>query len=231
MKGDRFNVSIFSASSPQEFIINLCIKLLIIVAILPIHEYAHAAAAKRMGDNTAEMMGRLTLNPLAHIDFMGALFMVLFGFGWAKPVPINPRNFKNYKKGTALTALAGPLSNLICAVIAIFACRACANVWMVTLNANWGYVCNALSVFASINLSLCVFNLIPVHPLDGAKIFSGILPSKVNAFLYKYQRQIYLVFIVLVFAGAISGPLSWIIGKIYDLFWDFFFWVDFIFAA
>ena len=78
-------MSIFSASSPQEFIINLCIKLLIIVAILPIHEYAHAVAAKRMGDNTAENLGRLTLNPLAHIDPIGALFLILFGFGWAKP--------------------------------------------------------------------------------------------------------------------------------------------------
>lgn len=223
-------MSIFSASSPQEFIINLCIKLLIIVAILPIHEYAHAVAAKRMGDNTAENLGRLTLNPLAHIDPIGALFLILFGFGWAKPVPINARNFENYKKGIALTSLAGPLSNLICAAIGIFAYRMCLNVYFMTQTEVLEYVCIALQIFSSINLSLCVFNMIPVHPLDGAKIFSGILPSKVNAYLYKYQRQIYLVFIVLVFAGAISGPMGWIINKIFNLFWKLFFWVDYLVA-
>lgn len=220
--------SIFSVSGKEELLIYVCTRLLIIFTILPVHEYAHGWAARKMGDDTAYNMGRLTLNPLAHVDWFGAVCLMLFGFGWAKPVPINPRNFKNYKKGTALTALAGPAANLICAAIGILAYRLCYDFLCVTGSATLYYVCLALSAFASINLSLCVFNLIPVQPLDGSRIFSAILPTKVNMFLYKYQRQIYMVFLLLLFLGALTGPLSWIISKLFNLLWKAFFWVDYL---
>ena len=218
--------SLFTVSSKEELIIMLCTRLLIVFAILPIHEFAHAAAARKMGDNTATMMGRYTLNPLAHVDIIGAVCLILFGFGWAKPVPINPRNFENYKKGTAITALAGPLSNLVCAFAGILVYRVLQNVIFYTFSTTAFYALIALNTFVSVNLSLAVFNLIPINPLDGSRILSGILPAKVNAFMYKYQQIIYTVFIVLIIAGFLTGPLGWVIDKLFNLMYMVFFWVD-----
>lgn len=223
-------MSLFSASSPLDFFISLCIRLLIIFTILPIHEFAHGYAARKMGDNTALISGRLTLNPLAHLDIFGALMMVLVGFGWAKPVPINPRNFKNYKKGIAITAFAGPLSNLICAAIAIFLMKIVENVSVFATNDSIMYVWLGVMYFAQINLSLAIFNLIPIPPLDGSKILSCIVPYKVIAFMNRYQMYIYLIFIALIFTGVLSGPLSFLINFFFDLFYMAFFWVDKLFG-
>lgn len=219
-----------------NLVIMLCIRLLIVFTILPIHEYAHGYAAKKLGDNTALIAGRLTLNPLAHIHPIGSVLLILFGFGWAKPVPVNPRNFKNYKRDMAITAFAGPLSNLICSLIGIFASKVLYNIFARVLLSQAAavaisYALMALNYFAIINLSLAIFNLLPIRPLDGSNILAYFLPAKANAFLYKYTNYIQIGLFALIYLGILSGPLSWLVSKVYDLFTLLFFWVDLLFGV
>ena len=222
--------------SAEYMVILLCIRLLIVFTILPIHEFSHGYAARKLGDNTALISGRLTLNPLAHVDPIGAILLLLFGFGWAKPVPVNPRNFKNYRRDMALTALAGPLSNFICALIAIFANRVIANIAMNLLISDrtyetLGFIVMGIRYFAVINLSLAIFNLIPVEPLDGSRILSYFLPPKANAFIAKYRQYFYIGMMILVFGGLLAKPLSKLIDCVYSLFNLLFFWVDILFKV
>ncbi len=216
-----------------ELVIMLCIRLLIVFTILPVHEFSHAYAARKLGDNTALIAGRLTLNPLAHIDPVGTVLLLLFGFGWAKPVPVNPRNFSNFRRDNAIVSAAGPLSNLVCAVVAIFANRFILNVYAISegsVATVMFYVYNAVYYFSIINLSLCIFNLLPIRPLDGSNILSYFLPAKANAFLYKHTRVIQIVLYAAVFLGLLSGPLSWLISKVYTLLNFLFGWVDLLFG-
>ncbi len=223
-------------NDPQTLLILVGIRLLIIFTILPVHECAHAYAAHKMGDETAYMSGRMTLNPIAHLDIFGAIFLVLFGFGWAKPVPVNPRNFRDYKKGTAITAAAGPLSNLACAAIGMFLLRiinyipVCFAISEATYNALY-YVFLAIYYFISVNLSLAIFNLIPIPPLDGSRILSVFAPYKVNAWLARYQRYIYIGFMILLFTGILTTPLNWLINLFYRGLYYLFFWVELIMKA
>lgn len=146
---------------------NLIINVIQIISVLiasSIHEFAHALVADKLGDATPKANGRLTLNPLAHIDPIGAISLWLFKFGWSKPVPINPRNFDNPTLGTALVSVAGPVSNIITAIIAAFIIR-----WIPSLAIY-------LFPFIFINCALALFNLIPIAPLDGSKIVSALLP-------------------------------------------------------
>lgn len=221
-------MTIFSyLSNPAEMLIMIGIRLLIVFTILPVHEYAHAFAAKKMGDNTALMAGRLTLNPIAHVDLFGALFLVLFGFGWAKPVPINPRNFRNYKKGIAITAVAGPLANLICAALGIFVFNVLPYVPISqSLVDVFFYIVIAVEYFAMINISLAVFNMIPITPLDGSRLLSTVVSYKVNYFMSKYQQYIYLGFLLLLLTGVLQRPMTWIINLVYSGINLLFFWVE-----
>lgn len=173
-----------------------------------VHEYAHALTAVKFGDPTPKAHGRLTLNPLAHIDPIGALSMILLRFGWSKPVPINTRNFDNERLGVALTSLAGPLSNIL-----ILLLTALVNyIFKPDMN---GLFFTFLVTFAMINLVLAIFNLIPIPPLDGHKIVSSILPGKLSYYwdnLEKYYIIFILILILPIFSfGSIA---SFLIGTL-----------------
>ncbi len=182
--------------------------LVTIFIILPIHEWAHGFIAYKLGDKTAKYSGRLTLNPLKHVDPLGAAAMILFRFGWAKPVPVDDRNFKNPKLGMALVAFAGPLSNLVVALIAAI----CANA-LIYFNAALlsqsvlMYVLIFLYSFIGINIGLAVFNLLPFPPLDGSKILAAFLPDRILYKYYQKQHLITLVVFFLLFTGVLSVPL------------------------
>lgn len=195
-----------------QLLIGLGTRLLIIFFVLPVHECAHGWAAGKLGDPTAKAQGRLTLNPMAHVDPFGALFLILFGFGWAKSVPVNPLYFKNRKKGMALTALAGPASNLLMALAAAIIYDACILLLPISFFATVGY--QILYYFFSslivINISLAVFNLIPIPPLDGSRIFGAILPEKWNYTIARYERYIFIALAVLLFAGVLDPVLDFL---------------------
>ena len=191
-------------------ILEIFVKLIIIFLVTPVHEYAHAFAAHKLGDDTAAYQGRLTLNPIAHIDIIGAICIFLCGFGWAKPVPVNPLKFDRkhtIRGGMALTALAGPLSNIIVAYIGIVGFR------FVLYFANPGseiayYLSTMLYYFSSLNVGLAIFNFIPIPPLDGSKILGAILPAKFEQWFNKNERVISIVFMVVVVTGILSFPIG-----------------------
>lgn len=212
-------------TDPAAFCIMAGIRLLIIFTIMPIHEFAHAYAAKKMGDKTATIAGRLTLNPLAHIDPLGAILLFVCGFGWAKPVPVNPRNFKNYKKGIILTSFAGPLSNILCAVVgeSIFKVL---NYAPFESNLMIILVMLAVNQFIMINITLAVFNMIPIGPLDGAKIFSCFLPYKANAFLARNSTYITYGFWLLILLNVLDKPMMWLCELVLKGIDLILFWIE-----
>lgn len=169
-------------------LINLFVLLFVVLFINPIHEFAHAYTAYKLGDNTAKSQGRLTLNPLASFDLFGTLMFLLVGIGWAKPVPINPRNFKNQKSGMVITAAAGPVSNLLFAFISCLVIGVIAK--FTSSSTSSEYVSSAFYVLAEINIMLAVFNLIPLPPLDGSRIAAGALPDKIYFKIFKYDSYI-----------------------------------------
>lgn len=198
----------------MEQIVYYILAALAVLITLTIHEYSHGYAAYKLGDPTAKNLGRLTLNPLAHLDPFGALCMLLFRFGWAKPVPINARNFKNPKRDFAITALAGPASNLIMAIFSAFIYLLS---YSLLRNVEFGSqftlslaqnILNFLFIFHSVNVGIAIFNLIPVPPLDGSRILNVILPEKIYFKLMKYERTVYFVLIGwLLLGGYVSAFL------------------------
>lgn len=174
---------------------------------LTFHEYAHAMCADAMGDKTPRFMGRLSMNPMAHLDIMGTILLVIAGFGWAKPVPINPNNFRNYREGIMKVSFAGPAANLFITFMAIM---------LLAALSNFGFLSRGVQEFLRwtmmYNVWFAFFNLIPIPPLDGSKILLELLPSRQA---YAYENMVgqygFYILMALVFTGAVSfiiGPFA-----------------------
>lgn len=200
-----------------ELLLMLFSYAVLILVMLPVHELAHAYAAYKLGDNTAYWNGRLRFNPLAHLDPIGAAMLVLFGFGYARPVPVNPRNFRNPKRDMALTALAGPVSNILMAAVSIAIFRI-----LVFLPLSFTALSIAelvlIRVFASVNIGLAVFNLLPIPPLDGSRILALVLPDRwINTMEY-YSRYITMGLLLLLFAtDVLDAPLYFLRSLLMNL--------------
>jgi Zn-dependent protease len=186
-----------------------------------VHEFSHALVAVRLGDSTPRDQGRLTLNPISHIELIGLLMILLVGFGWAKPVQINPRNFKNPKNDEILVSLAGPFSNLLFGIAFALALK-----FLFTLAPQIFYtggfgpiLFQILSYFVWINLLLAVFNLFPIPPLDGSHILLSLIPDKFSRFKLVYTRYGRFILIALILLGSFTGytllPIGFLTSKVY----------------
>ena len=214
------------------------LRIPIILLALSMHEAAHGLAAYRLGDPTARNMGRLTLNPMKHLDPIGTLMMLIFGFGWARPVPINPRYFKNPKNGMAISAAAGPIANLLLGFVGLF----CANLFWFAVtrsglifemdgalyaNTDSAFVVNLVTythmffyLFYMLNVSLGVFNLLPVPPLDGSRIFLSFLPPKLYFNIMRYEHIIQTVLMIGLWLGFLDRPLRAVVSFVmYGMEW------------
>ena len=191
--------------------------LIIIFLVLPFHEWAHAFTALKLGDTSVKYRGRLTLNPLAHIDPFGALALLLFGFGWSKPVPIDPSNFKKPKLGMAITAVMGPVANIVAGFVGalIYMALAAFVPQLFLSNAAGQYLKLFFQFYISVNCTLAVFNLIPIPPLDGSKILFLFLPDRAVAWFYRYQMFISIGLLALLWLGVLTAPLSFVSEKLY----------------
>ena len=192
-------------------LVQLLLRLAAVLICIMVHEVSHGLAAYALGDPTAKTRHRLSFNPLRHIDPFGALMMLLVGFGWAKPVPVDVRYFKKPKAGMALTALAGPVSNFALAYVALLGAYLTAGI--IEINGlylstfAWGML-DFLQMLAMLSIGLGVFNLIPFPPLDGSKVLGAFLPDRAYYKLMRYEFAGMFVLMALLWIGVLDGPLS-----------------------
>ncbi len=217
---------------PNNTLFEYIVRAIVLLTAIPIHESAHAFAASKLGDNTAKYQGRISMNPTVHFDLIGSVCMIVAGIGWAKPVPINPYNFKgNRKVGMAISAAAGPLSNLIIAFVSIVLYK----VFLYSGGFDPGNsLLNTFAIIfnsmAYINIGLAIFNLIPIPPFDGSRIFNLFLPDSFYFKVMQYERYIFIGLFLLLATGILSRPLSIITIFIFNLLNQLTGFVDIIFS-
>lgn len=192
----------------REGILSLIISIPGLLLAVSMHECAHGYAAYFMGDPTAKYNGRLSLNPLRHLDLVGTLCMLLFRFGWAKPVPIDSRYFKNRKLGIILVSLAGPFANFIIGFISAVLYYAVAIFTAGSQNILWSFLVDIFQISAIMNAGFMIFNLIPLPPLDGSKILFEFLPYRLRYQIYRYERYFSLILLLVIYTGAITPVLG-----------------------
>ncbi len=196
-------------------LLDAVLRVAAVLLCLTVHETCHGLTAYALGDPTAKSMHRLSLNPLHHIDWFGLFMMLAAGFGWAKPVPVDPRYFKKPKEGMALTALAGPVSNFLLALLLIFISK------LIYLYAPYTVVMDTVFTFclytaAPLSIGLGLFNLIPIPPLDGSKVVAVLLPDRAYGTLMRYERYGMLLLLALSLLGVSGGFISGVIGRVYE---------------
>ena len=222
MRGPLFYlIDYFRGVQPiQTFIYSVFGVLAFLFICIPVHECAHALAAKILGDDTAERQGRLTLNPFAHIDPLGAVLMFVCSIGWAKPTPVDLRRCKKVKMRTAnaIVSAAGPLSNLIMSFLFMILCRVLYFAGEHNANFTLSQIAEVVLNVSKLNAFLAVFNLIPIPPFDGYHILASFLPAKALYFFERNAQIINLVLIILLVSGYASYPISWLSGKILEFF-------------
>ena len=196
-------------------ILSLILSIPGLLIALTFHEFAHGYAAYRMGDNTARYSGRLSLNPLDHLDIWGTLCLLFFHFGWAKPVPINPANFREQKKGIIIVSLAGPFANFLLAFVCAVVCRILGKFTAASEIAVFFY---QIFLYAEVmNVGLMVFNLIPIPPLDGSKVLMEFLPPRARYEMYRIERYSGIVLLVLVWTRVLTPVLGTLSGWVFSL--------------
>jgi len=190
-------------------IVGILVRAIAVLLAISVHEMAHGYGAYLLGDKTAKAMGRLSLNPLRHLDPIGALCLLLFGFGWAKPVVVAPVYFKKPKRDMALTALAGPLSNFVMAYITLWIYKGLFATGFLAFGGFWaGLINQFLITFVVINIGLGVFNLLPIPPLDGSKVFLPLLPNRLFMDIMRYEHLGWLILMVALGLGVLDPIMS-----------------------
>ena len=202
--------ALFSGSFLQ-IAVTIVAAVFLVFALIPLHEFSHAFVAYKLGDKSIKLKGRLTLDPFAHIDLLGTILLVLIGFGWGKPCPIDSRNFKNPKRDLALVAAAGPFSSILLAWLLIFIRTV---IFVIFSNLSGMVIGQAIDIFftvtAQISVYLAVLNFLPIPMFDGFTILMAFLPPEVEYKIYANQQIISIIIIVLLFSRILTTPVSWL---------------------
>ncbi len=197
-----------------SYLTNILLSIIPALICITLHELSHGFVAYKLGDTTAKDAGRLTLNPIKHLDIMGILMMVVFHFGWAKPVPVNMYRFKNPKQGMAITAVAGPLMNVLITIVFLFLYGL-----LIRPLGEDNLLMEMIRITAYLSISFAIFNIIPISPLDGSKVLFSVLPSERYDQLMRYERYGMILLLVLVSSGIFGRPLStatnWAFDKLF----------------